>query len=253
MNLFESEPFAQIPGQMAFDTDAPSEPKTIVPRMTYREKRERKAERLRDWADRREANQSALNEAARADEAATGIPFGQPILVGHHSEGRHRRAIEKIDRAMHAAVDNGRTAANMSSRADEIERQLDTAIYDDDPDAIERLRGKLERLEAKRERMKAANAAYRKEHRDELKTMSAYGRNQAVPFPSYSISNIGGVITSTRQRIERLSRPVTADRGRWLESRYEGECRKCGAATAKGDRVLYFKRDRAVECEACQS
>jgi hypothetical protein len=174
MNLFESEPFAQIPGQMAFDTDAPSEPKTIVPRMTYREKRERKAERLRDWADRREANQSALNEAARADEAATGIPFGQPILVGHHSEGRHRRAIEKI----------------------------------------ERLLGKLERLEAKRERMKAANAAYRKEHRDELKTMSAYGRNQAVPFPSYSISNIGGVITSTRQRIERLSRPVTADRGR---------------------------------------
>jgi hypothetical protein len=48
---------------------------------TYRERREARAEQLREWADRREAKQPALNQAARADEATTGIPFGQPILA----------------------------------------------------------------------------------------------------------------------------------------------------------------------------
>jgi DNA repair exonuclease SbcCD ATPase subunit len=251
MNLFDAHAFEQIPGQMSMNTDTTDAP-TIVPRMTYREKRERKAERLREWADSREAKQHGLNEAARADEAATGIPLGQPILVGHHSERRHRNAIAKVDRAMGAAVENSRKAESMSSRADEIERQLDGAIYDDDADALERLQAKLENLEAKRERMKTANAAYRKEHRAELKAMSAYERGQAVPWPAYAISNIGGVITNTRQRIERLSRPVEAEHGRWLISRFAGECRKCAATTAKGDRVLYFKRAKAVECEACQ-
>jgi hypothetical protein len=213
--LFNPEAFAQIPGQLAFGTETETE--DAPRRLTTREKRERKADRLRGWADAREAKQPTLNEAARADEAATGIPFGQPILVGHHSERRHRKAIERIDRNMSAAVDNSRKAASMSGRADEIERQLDAAIYDDDPDALDRLQAKLERLEAKREGMKARNAAYRKEHRDELKALTPYGRNQAVPFPSYAISNIGGVITNTRQRIQRLSRPAEAERGRWLD------------------------------------
>jgi hypothetical protein len=221
------------------------------PRLTTREKRERKAERLRSWAEAREAKQLTLNEAARADEAATGIPFGQPILVGHHSERRHRNAIERIDRNMRAAVEHARKAEGMAARADEIERQADRAIYDDDPDAIERLQAKLARLEAEREQRKQANAAYRREHREALKAMSAYERGQAVPFPSYSLSNLSGVITTTRQRIERLSRPVEAEHGRTLIARYPGECRKCGADVARGDTVRYFKRAKAVECEGC--
>lgn len=234
--------------QMTFDT----EPQPAPPaRLTTRERRERKVERLRDWADAREAKQPALNNAARADEATTGIPFGQPILIGHHSERRHRNAIARVDRAMGAAVENSRKAASMSGRADEIERQLNASIYDDDPDALERLQLKLEGLEAKRELMKAKNAAYRKAHRAELKTMTAYERSQAVPFPAYAISNIGGVIATTHKRIERLSRPAETERGRWLDSRYAGTCRACGEPTAKGDRVLYFKRARAVECSNC--
>jgi hypothetical protein len=248
MNLFDPEPFAQIPGQMSLD-QAPSEPAPIVPRMTYREKRERRAERLRDWADGREAKGDARHADVRA--IADRIPFGQPILVGHHSERGARADQKRMHAGMDAACENWNKAGEMRSRADNIEAQNAQAIYDDDPDALERLTAKLAHLETKRERMKAVNAAYRKEHRAELKTMGAYERNQAVPWPSYAISNIGGVITNTRQRIERLSRPVEAERPRWLISRYDGQCRKCGAETAKGDRVAYFRRDRAVECEAC--
>jgi hypothetical protein len=219
--------------------------------MTTREKRERRAERLAEWGAAREAKQSALNEAARADEAATGIPFGQPILVGHHSERRRRKAIDRIDRNMRAAVENSRKAESMAARAENIRAATDHAIYDDDPDAIERLQAKLASLETERERRKQANAAYRREHREALKAMSAYERSQAVPFPSYSLSNLSGTITTTRQRIERLSRPVEAEHGRPLTARYPGECRKCGTSIDRGERVLYFKRAKAVECERC--
>ena len=45
-------------------------------------------------------------QAMRAGAAAVeGIPFGQPILVGHHSEKRHRRAVEKARRAADKAVE----------------------------------------------------------------------------------------------------------------------------------------------------
>lgn len=263
MNLFDPEPFAQIAGQLALDTDTTAAP-AIVARMTYREKRERKAERLREWADGREAKQHGLNEAARGDEAATGIPFGQPILVGHHSERRHRNAIAKIDRAMGAAVENSRKADDMRSRADNIEAQASQAIYSDDPDAAERLAEKIATLEAERNRVKAYNRTCKKggEHGDLTLLSEAQRKDLAVTmrvqayacpngrFPAYHLQNLGGNINRLKKRAASLNTP---ERGRWLESRFAGECRKCGAGTAKGDRVLYFKRDHAVECEACQA
>lgn len=261
MNLFDDSAFAQIPGQLSLDTTPTAAP-TIVPRMTYREKRERKAERLREWADNREAKQSALDEAARTDETATGIPFGQPILVGHHSERRHRNAIAKIDRAMGAAVENSRKASAMSERADSIEAQNANAIYSDDPDAVEALTAKIARLDAERERIKAYNKTCRKggDHGDLSLLDAAQQRDLAVTmrvqayacpngrFPAYHLQNLGGNISRLKKRLTALQTPET---GRWLEARYAGECRSCGADVAKGDRVRYFKRDRAIECEAC--
>lgn len=174
--------------------------------MGYRERRLARAERLRGWAEKRQAKQGALNEAACCDEAKTGIPFGQPILVGHHSERRHRRAIEKIDRAMRASIDNAKKAASMDSRADAIERQAERAIYSDDADAPERLREKIAEMEAKRARMVARNAEFRKTHRAELKAAAgAYERSMMMPHQAYELQNLGGNITRARKRLELLS------------------------------------------------
>jgi Spy/CpxP family protein refolding chaperone len=71
--------------------------------MTYRERRLRKAERLRGWAAKRTAKSAAAFESARV--VADGIPMGQPILVGHHSERRHRRDIARIDSGMRNGVE----------------------------------------------------------------------------------------------------------------------------------------------------
>ena len=225
--------------------------------MTYRERRERRAEQLREWAGGREAKQADLNQAARADEAATGIPFGQPILVGHHSERRHRRAIERIDRAMGAAVENARKADSMRGRADTIEHQLERSIYSDDPDALERLAQKLAELEARREAIKAENAAFRREHRAELKGRTAYERDCALPHPGYELRNLGGLISRTRQRLEHLRREAAAiergDRGhgRQMTARYGGECAECQMKIERGDYMTYYRRTRELVCAAC--
>ena len=74
--------------------------------MTRRERLERKLEKRIEWAEARKS--AAAMEFSRADlsEEKSGIPFGQPILVGHHSERRHRRVIERADHAMRRSVEN---------------------------------------------------------------------------------------------------------------------------------------------------
>ena len=108
----------------------------------------------------------------------------------------------------------------MSSRAGNIEAALDVAIFDDDPDALDRLRAKLADLEAQRAQMVEANKAYRKTHRAELAAeSSAYQRSLMVPYAGYQLSNLGGTITKTRERIKRLEgtprafAPVAPDAG----------------------------------------
>ena len=66
--------------------------------MTRRERLERKLEKRQEWAEKAEARSTARYKAARA--AVENIPFGQPILVGHHSERRHRAAIARSDANM---------------------------------------------------------------------------------------------------------------------------------------------------------
>jgi hypothetical protein len=216
--------------------------------MTYREKRERKAERLRSWADGRDAKADAAHD--RVDAIVERIPFGQPILVGHHSERGARADQRRIEAGMNAACENAAKAAEMRSRADNIEAQARTSIYSDDPDALEALRLKLEGLEAKREIIKTRNAAFRKEHAAKLKGLTAYERDLAMPHRGYELRNLAGVITNTRKRIAELEAP---ERARLIIARYDGTCRDCGAELEAGQRIRYYKRSREAACETCES
>src|SRR2546423_1610900 len=127
--------------------------------MTYRERRLAKAQRLREWADKRAQKSNVNYEAAYA--IIEQIPPGQPILVGHHSEKRHRRDLERYDTNMHNSLEHSNKAEEMRSRADNIEEAAGNAIYSDDPDATEQLETKLARLEAERDGIKAYNKSAR--------------------------------------------------------------------------------------------
>jgi len=181
---------------------------------TYRERRMAKAERLREWSGKREEKAAAaLDEAhARADM----IPFGQPILVGHHSEGRDRRFRAGIENKTRKGFEHADKAKSMASRADNIEAAANAAIYDDDPDAIERLTERVEALEAKRARIKGYNASCRKGAAD-LSLLLSHERAsieklaQIVPyqvkdgaFPKYVLSNLGQKINTNKKRLVAL-------------------------------------------------
>lgn len=172
--------------------------------MTYRERRELRVKWRHDWAEGREVKADAARQASR--DATAGIPFGQPILIGHHSEKRHRAAVERGYRRAGKAIEHSQMADRHNRAAATIEAQLDASIYDDDSDAIEKLRERIAQREAKREEMKGANAAFRQEHRAEQKDMTPYQRDCAVPFPGYALSNLGGCISRDRKRLARLER-----------------------------------------------
>ena len=76
-----------------------------------------RAEALAAKAQRR-AHQSDAADAA-ADAAHNRLPeWGEPIKVGHHSEGRHRAAIQRAHRTMGAAVQAHEAAALAAYRAE---------------------------------------------------------------------------------------------------------------------------------------
>jgi Domain of unknown function (DUF3560) len=185
--------------------------------MTYRERRERRAERRRKWAEGRSEKADAAQEASR--RAVDGIPFGQPILVGHHSEKRHRAALDRADRQAGKAVEHSRMADRHVRAAATIEAQLDASIYDDDPDAIERLRARIEAREARRERIKQYNRNRRKGSRTlaplneaEQKELAKTARVAGFQLgpngeaPRYWLSNLGANINRDRKRLVRLKR-----------------------------------------------
>lgn len=98
-------------------------------RLTFAEQQAAKVERAEDRAQRmaehaENANHRSAVAFERADlsEEKSGIPLGQPILVGHHSEGRHRRAIERADNAMRHACEESDKAKYFEGRAEAAER-----------------------------------------------------------------------------------------------------------------------------------
>lgn len=235
--------------------------------MTYRERRERKAERLREWAEKREAKSAGAHQAAH--DATAQIPFGQPILVGHHSERRHRNAVERGQRQATAAIEHGRKATEFEERAANIEAAADRAIYSDDENAIEALEERIAGLEAKRGRIKAYNASCRKgapdlgllneAERASLATTArvcAYqlGKNGAAP--AHWLAGISGNLSRQRKRLAALQAEAEApgDRGygRRMTARYDGACAACGETVAKGEPMTYYRRTREVVCAACE-
>lgn len=76
---------------------------------------EERAERFEGYSDRRMAD--AERAKASVDAIADGIPFGQPILVGHHSERHARKHKEQIERGTRRAVKMWETSNYWADRA----------------------------------------------------------------------------------------------------------------------------------------
>ena len=147
----------------------------------------------------------------------TDVMAGSPILCGHHSEGRHRRDIDKIHNNMRASIDAQNKAEEYERRAKAAENN--TAISSDNPDAIDALKEKLAKLENLRDRMKLTNKQYRKGGADAITDITEaqretirtamddrpeWRRQASQPFEKFEITNLGARIRATKKRIEHL-------------------------------------------------
>ena len=180
---------------------------------TTRERLENRLEQREDWAEGRERKGSESWEASR--KAVEGIPLGQPILVGHHSEARHRKAVKTSHDKASQAVEHFNMAQKHGQAADTIERNLARSIYDDDVDAVEALTERVQTLEAQRERIKDINRRIRKgESLDSMELTSgekadllaAAQFNGTKGYPSYHLQNLGGNIKRNRDRLAKIKR-----------------------------------------------
>lgn len=102
----------------------------------------------RDEARRERLASAVVRHTADAEQAFTRarqladvVPFGQPILVGHHSEGRHRSLLKRVDGLYRSGSDSFDRAKSLSSRT--VGNQISSA----DGDAIGKLQREVERLE----------------------------------------------------------------------------------------------------------
>lgn len=106
---------------------------------------------------------------------------GQPIIIGHHSEKKARRLHEKAWQDIGKSIEEDKKSKYYKDKVESIENSK--VIYNDDPNATQKLKDKLEYLERTREIIKA----------DEEHT-------------SWQLQNIGARIRETKRRIARLEK-----------------------------------------------
>lgn len=184
--------------------------------MTRRERLEAKLAKREEWAGKAEArSEQLITEGMTAFRQMD----GQPILVGHHSEKRHRGAIARADRKLERGSEQYQLAKHHEQKADGLTRQLDRSIFSDDPDAIEQLRTKVVALTRQRDEYKRLNAWWRK-HKT-MRGCPGLGEEEAAkldaeipnrytwerqPVPKWRLSNLGAEIRRAAERITEVER-----------------------------------------------
>lgn len=199
-------------------------------RADYAERQEHRRDRLDAAATKAREESEARYLQSRA--AVENIPFGQPILVGHHSESRHRNAIKRSTSHMDACVTAGAKARELAARADAVGN---AGVSSDDPEAVVKLRAQLVELEASQATMKKCNAIIRKNGGNAagcLLTLQAEGltESQAAEllaprfsrkpgFASYALTNNNANIRRVKGRIAELLAVATKPEGERMRSK----------------------------------
>jgi len=154
----------------------------------YEEKIAAKKERYEELAEKAEKKSDSLFETSR--KRAEMIPFGQPILIGHHSEKRHRAFIDRNHNLMRQNIEESEKSKYYTHKAESVGTG---GISSDDPEAIIKLKEKLNKLESNRNEMKTINKEAKK-------------KGNEKPYENYIFSNLSQNIRSVKLRIEQLNK-----------------------------------------------
>mgnify|MGYP002554383768 FL=1 len=183
--------------------------------MNRKERQEARANRLRELSvNAAKQSTEAYNQSYKMVEH---IPPGQPILVGHHSERRHRSLLIRSWNALGKSVKLGEKAEYFERKAEAAENN--NSIYLGDDDAVDRLQEKVDALEKAQGMMKAANKIVRSKKLNDIAKVEqlqtlGFSENKAIEltkpdrygeygFPSYMLSNNNARIRDAKQRRDR--------------------------------------------------
>lgn len=147
-------------------------------RSDYEERKKQRIERYKELSMKAQERSSRYSNS-NANRILQIAP-GQPILVGHHSEKKHRKLIKRAQDDIRKSIEEDNKSKFYKERV--ITAENSKVIYSDDPQAINKLKEKLERLENERASIKA------REH------------------STWELTNIGATIRETKKRIERLEK-----------------------------------------------
>jgi len=168
-----------------------------------------------------QAERQAEAVHTQAQSMAQAIPFGQPILVGHHSERGDRRYRERISRSYEKSFELQKKAEHYVDKAASVGKG---GISSDDPAAIEKLKAKLGKLQAAQDAMKKLNALVRRYAKSDTETRiavlvtsglidEARARQLITPdfagrtgFASYQLQNNNANIRRIADRIKALEK-----------------------------------------------
>ena len=180
-------------------------------------RKERRIERYEELsAKHNEASTAAYNQSKNM---ASVIPFGQPILVGHHSEGRDRRYRDKIWDKMGQSVKHDATAKYYADKAHAAEHNH--AISSDDPEAIVKIKREIKGLERNQAFMKEGNKIIKNKKltkEEKIAALDAAGHDgnklmnprwhNGEGYQSYQLSNNNANINRLKKRLEQLQKDL---------------------------------------------
>ncbi|RFM34414.1 DUF3560 domain-containing protein [Chitinophaga silvisoli] len=190
---------------------------------------QRKQNRIENAKAQAEKN-SLLSDRqySAAQEIASYIPMGQPILVGHHSEKRHRRDLDRIHNLHGQSIQSAEKARYYEAKAKTIEEN--TAISSDDPQALTKLREALKECEDLQIFMKEVNKCIKKKDKEGFLKLPGTSEAKWIVvntpdcfnskgFARYKLTNNGAEIRRLKKRIAQLEK---LEKMETSESEYNG-------------------------------
>ena len=130
----------------------------------YEDKQEARRERYQELSEK--AGKESSRYAQESRDMMSTIPMGQPILVGHHSEGRDRRYRQR-------AWDKMGKSYELSKKSDYYENKAASVgkggISADDKNAIKKLADKYNAIKTNHQKMLDANKIVKSKGNDEEK------------------------------------------------------------------------------------
>lgn len=202
-------------------------------------KRQNKIERYKALALKNQSEAVKLsNEASKIQSF---IPMGQPILVGHHSEKRHRRDIQKIESKMDRMSEAFNKAEYYNQKAAAAENN--TSIFTEDPEALEKIEDKIKALENLRDVYKNFNKTWKKDGLNKAIENYPFNKKRILKdievictrwnpekqcseffdtkgLPSYMLTNLGAKIRRYKQKFESLEKiqEISNENQTWLSN-----------------------------------